>query len=185
MDDNDIDVNLILETFDALLPIYIEVESSNQTQIEEIIAGVDHANFQFSTNARRLPNNRSYTSVERETNIDIRHSMIQQALYNKLVAIFGNENVSLENPFNGNKIDVVLKEGEHFTFYEVKTGNSAKSCIRQAIGQLLEYGYFPGILNADRIVVVGEPGIDSQTDTYIQYLRQHFSIPIYYEKVKL
>ncbi len=183
MSDDRIDIEEILNVFDNMLPIYIEVESDNQNKIEEILKINTQDNFQFSIDAKRLPKNRTYTSVEMETNIDIRHSIIQKALYNKLIAIHGTENVSLENPFMGNKIDVVVKENNEYIFYEVKTGNSAKSCIRQALGQLFEYAYFPGTCHAKKIIIVGEHKIDSYTNNYIQYLQKHFNLPINYEAI--
>lgn len=185
MDIANIDVDVILSCFDKMLPIYVEVESNNEILNEKIVRQSETNHFEFFPNERRLPSNRVYTSIERETNIDIRHSIIQQAMYEKLVNIHGIHNVSVENPFLGNKIDIVVKTGNTYVFYEVKTGNSAKSCVRQAMGQLLEYAYFPGRANAKKIVVVGEHEIDSETMNYIQYLNKNLDMPIEYEMINI
>lgn len=185
MDDVDIDVDQILICFDRMLPIYLEVESTNTSANEQIVQGELANRFQFSAAQRRLPSSRSFTSIERETNIDIRHSIIQQTMYEKLVLAHGNDNVSLEQPFSGNKIDIVVRDNNSFLFYEIKTGNSAKSCIRQAIGQLLEYAFYPGRINASKIVVVGEHDIDLQSMNYINYLNSSFNLPINYEKIDI
>lgn len=54
---------------------------------------------------------------------------------------YGYENVSFEHRIGGKKIDIVLRDNNSFVFYEIKSNNSAKACIRDAIGQLLEYAY--------------------------------------------
>jgi hypothetical protein len=44
----------------------------------------------------------------------------------------------------GGRIDLVVRTGEGYEFYEIKTYGSARACIREAIGQLLEYAMWPG-----------------------------------------
>ena len=61
------------------------------------------------------------------------------------------DNVSIENSFNLNEIDIVVKSKDGFHFYEVKTASSVKSCVRQAVGQLLEYSYGNGKKNASKL----------------------------------
>ena len=55
-------------------------------------------------------------------------------------------------------------------------------CIRQAIGQLLEYSYWPGSNQADRLIVVGEPELDSDAREYLEMLRNEFGLPIHYQQ---
>jgi hypothetical protein len=183
MDENNINIDEIISTFDAMLPIYIEVESNVDIASKNTEVNASNQQFVFDANEKSLPVNRNYTSIERQTNIDIRHSIIQEALFENLVSQYGIENVSKENPFMGNKIDLVVRLDNDYIFYEVKTGNSAKSCIRQAMGQLLEYSYFPGICNAKEIIVAGEHTIDIPTSNYIEYLRSEFKLPINYVQV--
>lgn len=177
MDPAKIDVDEILTTFDRMLPIYLEVETNNLAPLPKKSTT---AGFVFDPQKRKLVLNRAFSSIERETNIDVRHTLIQTKLYEDLVKKHGIGQVSLENSFNGNRIDVVLKNGSSFVFYEVKTGNSARSCIRQAVGQLLEYGYWPGTANAGELVVVGEPKLDPEAKNYLDYIRRTFSLPISY-----
>jgi hypothetical protein len=182
MDIKNLDIEEILVTFDKMLPIYLEIESGNG--IVENRTNKD-LGFVFDPQHRKLVANRAYTSIERETNIDVRHSLLQDKLYTMLVKDFGVDQVSLENNFNGNRIDVVRKTESSYIFYEVKTGNSARSCIRQALGQLMEYGFWPGVPNAAELVVVGEPKIDLKARKYLEYLRQTFNFPISYLTVTL
>ena len=62
----------------------------------------------------------------------------------------------------------------------MKTGSSAKSCIRQALGQLFEYSYWNNSIFEVDMVIAGEFRIDKTTSEYMQYLKDNFSIPISY-----
>ena len=90
-----------------------------------------------------------------------------------------------EHPIGSKKIDVVLKNGNEVIFYEIKVSGSAKACIRDAIGQLMEYAYWPDRRNANLLVVVGEEAIDDKTAKYLQYLNNSFSLPIQYEQISI
>ena len=58
-----------------------------------------------------------------------------------------------EEIFNGvgGSIDIVLKRPDGFWFYEIKTAKTARACIREALGQLLEYSYWPKTQKAKRL----------------------------------
>lgn len=57
-----------------------------------------------------------------------------------------------------------------------------KACIRQAIPQLLEYAYWDCVSDkVDRLIVVGPVHLSTEAMTYLTFLREEFSIPIYYE----
>lgn len=173
-----IDEEKILTEFDKMLPIYRILEADEDFQ--QVITNKDETEFIFNKDNNNLVFNKKYSIIEKEINVDIRHSEIQIKLKKILESKYGEDNVSLENPFNGNRIDAVAKTKEGYIFYEIKTANTAKSCIRQAVGQLLEYGFWPGKNNASKIVVVGEPSIDKKTKDYIIFLKDEFKIPIDY-----
>jgi len=68
---------------------------------------------------------------------------------------------------------VAVRQGSDYIYYEIKTGLSAQSCIREALGQLLEYSYWPGGQSADQLVIVGEPPLDDNARAYLETLRRH------------
>lgn len=182
MDIDNLDFNEILLTFTDLLEIYIEVETepSSHTKTKP-----SKTKFKFDTKLNKLPRKSNYSTVEREINVDVRHTILQEKLYNQLILKYGKESVVLEHQINGNRIDIVVKlEEDSYVFYEVKTGSSAKSCIRQAIGQLFEYAYWNTSEFEVKMVIAGEFEIDKTTLDYIQFLRNHFKIPISYEWIK-
>lgn len=183
MDYDKIDIDEILRTFDDLLEIYIEVENENtNVEIQNQRSG---GGFIFTSGKTNLPQGTSYTSTQRQININARHSFLQEKLYLKLISLFGENNVGLENILNGKKIDLVLKTKNLYTFYEIKTSNSAKQCIREALGQIFEYTYFDGEKYADKIVIAGEYPIDKSTSNYLKFLNSEFNLPISYHQIDI
>ncbi|WP_116807315.1 hypothetical protein [Steroidobacter cummioxidans] len=83
---------------------------------------------------------------------------------------------------NGTRVDVSVKDGDSYVYYEIKTGLSAQSCIREALGQLMEYSYWPGAQQAERLIVVGEATYDKDAKAYIKRLRTEFCLPIEYQQ---
>ena len=173
----------IMNTFDALFPIYKEVESDisieNQGKTEQ------ENEFVFKKAERRLPKARHLTTIKKELDVSIRHSLIQEKLIVKLNNQYGEDNVAAEHYIGQNRIDVVVKNGQECYFYEVKIANTARDCIRDAFGQLLDYCCYPAKRNATKIFVVGEPDLDSYTDEYLKFINKEFNIPISYLCIKL
>lgn len=182
---NKIDFNEILKTYDELLTPYIFVENDNSTEVLDHLELGKSTTFNFEVKNRKLPKIRDYTIEEKSINLNIRHTLVQEKLYKILVDKYGYENVSLENRIGWKKIDIVLKVGKVIIFYEIKMNNSAKDCIRDAIGQLMEYAYWPNNKNADLLIVVGEEELDIDTSKYLKHLKDKFNIPIQYESVTI
>ncbi len=182
MDIENIDFDQILSTFDDLLNIYQEVETEPKKQIK---TKRKESTFKFDNKSKKLPQKSSYNSIQREINVDVRHSYLQERLYNHLVSIYGESSVGLENRINGNRIDIVVKIAENsYIFYEVKTGSSAKSCIRQAMGQLFEYAFWNNSEFEVSMIIAGEFEMDKITSDYVTFLKNKFNIPISYHCIK-
>jgi hypothetical protein len=156
-----IDYDEILQTFDKMLPIYKYV-INGRSYIKQKL-GNDIYKFKFVKTNVSLPEKRKYTIREKSVDINVRHSIIQEKLVKQLMKKYGDENVSLEVPIFGNKIDVVVNDNGRTYFYEIKSALTARDCIRQAIGQILDYAYWPGQKNADKIFIVGEGALESNT----------------------
>jgi hypothetical protein len=177
-----LDYDEVLSTFDKMLPIYLYIEKKEaKPEIDKINKYI----FSFKKTNVSLPHTKSYYTKQVEIEIDIRHTKIQEKLVNKLSKEYGNENVALEHPLNGNKIDVVVNDNGKRIFYEIKTASNARDCIRQALGQILDYAYWPGNKNADTLVIVGEKAIDKDTKNYLKYLNNKCRIKLEYLQIKL
>lgn len=173
-----VDVDWIIEDFDRLLPLYQYVEGA-QPFPKQTNAGPA---FEWTPgNKARAPRSmyeRSALSVDKA----LRHNIVQAALFDHLQSIHG-DNASGEQSFGiGTRVDVAVRDGDQYVYYELKTGLSARSCIRDAIGQLLEYSYWPGAQRAHKLVIVSEAVYDDEAKTYIKRLRRHFSLPIEYRQ---
>jgi hypothetical protein len=176
-----IDYEAILTDFDRLLPLYKYVESGGEAQ--PITASIN-ATFQFSSGCSIKASATLITQAEKQLNINLRHNKLQEALYNRLVSQYGEDNVGTELPSGiGTSVDLVVRQGAKYWFYEIKTSPSPRACLREAIGQLLEYAFWPGAQEATRLVVVGETAIDKAGKEYLYCLRRRFSLPIEYEQI--
>lgn len=177
------DLTEIMKTFDAMFPIYKQVES--EPSIETQKNAQQENKFVFSNSKYKLPQKRHLSIESKEIDFCIRHSMIQEKLISKLKFQFGSNNVVAENYIGLNRIDVVAKNNQEYYFYEVKVANSARDCIRDAFGQLLDYCFYPNTQNASKIFVVGEYELDSATEEYLDFINKKFNIPIGYLYVEL
>lgn len=118
--------------------------------------------------------------------IELLHNRMQTELVRRLEAEYGKGTVGTENAsgVGRTKIDVVLKTRSHCWFYEIKTAKSVRSCVREAIPQLLEYAYWKGGKAAcDRMIIVGPKPITQQAKSYLEHLRSTFGLKLYYEQL--
>lgn len=121
----------------------------------------------------------------KEKNIKVTnlHDEIQDELYDELIEIYGKNCVGSENDTGfGVRIDLVVKEENNFTFYEIKTDNSLRKCIRSAFSQLMEYTYWPDQSRSNKLIIVSPNEIYENAKKYLQHLRKKFNIPLYYQQ---
>ena len=74
-----------------------------------------------------------------------------------------------------------LRNIDGLTFYEIKIRGSALQCIREAIGQLLEYSLFSENKHARKLVVVGLVRANKSTVKYMLHLRTITGLEILYQ----
>lgn len=110
------------------------------------------------------------------------HTDIQNSLMEYLEENYPGHQVELEvGKSDGGSIDLVMRKANgKNVFYEVKTYASAKMSIREAMGQLMEYSYYPDSKLADELVVVSQAPLGEDGKRYIKMLNKKFSIPISY-----
>jgi hypothetical protein len=114
------------------------------------------------------------------------HNDIQNKLFAYLKGQYGAKCVGTEQDTgSGTSIDVVTQVKGLTTFYEIKTGASVRSSIRQAIPQLLEYAFWPEDSRADELVIVSHLPLTTDGDRYLKFLRTNFTIPLTYRQFDL
>ena len=67
-----------------------------------------------------------------------------------------------------------------YELFEIKTALAPRDCIREALGQLFEYAYWPGSPDFTALWIVGPSPIDSETQEHLDGLRERFRIPVGY-----
>ena len=176
---DDVDVREILAVYDSLLPLYYYVEGSEQspafTMEPDFTPGCP--DFIESTKARHKG---------QTVDVALRHQTLQIALYKHLCQEAGCKNVRMERQLKiGVSVDgVVLRNGKQ-TFYEVKVASSVRSCVRAALGQLIEYCHWPSSDRAIEMIVVGEAWMDSDSRADLGLLRQKYGLSIWYRRIDI
>lgn len=121
------------------------------------------------------------TTEGKTTNVNPLHKKIQNAVKE---ALSGEYEEMLFEQYSkndyGQRIDIVGKSGEELHYFEVKTSNSAKLCIREALGQILEYANYPSVSKASKLFIIGAYAPDDQDKEYIKFLRGRYRLPIWY-----
>jgi len=176
-----IDYEVILNDFDRLLPLYKFTEGRSEWQTVSVpIESGFRSGF--------LPNALSAIKMQSRKQLEVilRHNKLQKALYRRLISQYGAKNVTPEYPtIIGTSVDVAVHRGKAYWFYEIKTADSPRACLREALGQLLEYAFWPGSLMVTRLIVVGESTMDKKCEAYLQRLRDRFSLPVEYQQIVL
>ncbi len=141
----------------------------------------------FKFRASAPPTDMPETIVRRFAHREVEHphwhGKIQEGLYQWLKVQHGAERVASEQPTGagGSRIDLVVRTGPNeYTFYEIKTFNSLMICIRTAIGQLMEYAFFPTGCQASQLVIVSHHRPEESALRYLENLRDRTGLPIYY-----
>ncbi|MBO4452257.1 MAG: hypothetical protein J5770_07570 [Bacteroidaceae bacterium] len=114
--------------------------------------------------------------------IDPLHKRIQNAVVEILKGQYTN--LQLEtNPDDAadQRIDIkgYSKKDQEWHFFEVKTV-SAKRCIREALGQILEYAHYPNVARAKKFFIIGPNPPDDNDKAYMELLRKRYNLPIWF-----
>jgi hypothetical protein len=115
------------------------------------------------------------------------HDGISKSLTKSLRSEFGEKNVMREHwaGYGANRIDIIVNKKDKLSFYEIKTYASIKNCIREAIGQLMEYCFYPSTQKAVELIIVSQTPADTNTKKYMAQLRSCLNIPLYYQSYDL
>lgn len=91
----------------------------------------------------------------------------------------GYQNVKAED----NYIDITCNDASgKKIFFELKTAQTVKAAIREALGQLLEYNHYPNANRADKLIIVTAHEPEMEDIQYLTGLRTVYHIPVYYQQ---
>ena len=115
--------------------------------------------------------------------VEAAHNKLQQEFYNQLVEKYEENRVIMEDKF----VDLKLIEDNKITFYEVKRYHSARECIREALGQILDYHWNDENTNKkkSKIVVVGVSKPTKNEKKYIDFLKENLKIEFDYQYLNI
>lgn len=82
--------------------------------------------------------------------------------------------------FRARRIDIVRQTSEGNIFYEIKTYNDPLTSLRNALGQIFEYAFYPNHKKAIKLVIVSHRPADYNLRIYIKHLNTIVNIPIEY-----
>lgn len=129
---------------------------------------------------------RNKSGINEAIEIKQLHRRIGEGLHKFLSNKYGKQNIGCDCfTGKGTYIDMVRKENEGFVFYEIKTFKELRRNIREAFGQLMEYSYWASHKLAKEMVIVSDKKITREVMNYLKFLRDNFSIPIYYQQFDL
>lgn len=113
------------------------------------------------------------------------HNVLQERLRDMLVAEHGLENVRLEVPLGAARIDLVVRSRDTFFYYEVKTAATARACLREALGQVLDYALAEGARLPAGLYVAGPAPLTASDAAFLGRLQGLISLPLDYIHVPL
>jgi hypothetical protein len=131
---------------------------------------------------------RAWTGAGRRTvqteRTTLRHNLLVERLHSELIEQHGQKVVGTEQPSGlGGYVDAIMLDEKRCWIYEVKVADTASDAIRQALGQLLEYGYRDGGWHPQRIFIVAEPKLDAGSGRFLKKLRTTFRLPVQYRQL--
>lgn len=115
----------------------------------------------------------------------LKHNQIQNELFKILTEQYPEDKIGTEIKTNVGSVDLVRVSSKEYIFYEIKTADTVKTSIRQALSQLLEYAYWNKIENVSMLIIVAPNRATNSAVRYLRVLRERFNIPIYYQQFNI
>lgn len=145
------------------------IQNDDSDPIEPIQKDTQYQQYTLNTDDRIRHTSASTSTVEAH------HQRMQEGIMNFLE----NEGFT-EVIAEADHVDIRAKKYGFIHFFEVKTYDTARACIREALGQILDYNHFPNAHRASKMYIVGPVKATPEELLYIKYLRQNYHLNIEY-----
>ena len=180
-----IDISEIGRTFDELIPLYCFVETMSDNSNFPVTSLLDFP-FAFREGVTIGNASTSRGGTPGLINVDLQSNQIKARLCDELRKGTPTIKLGAEIPSgNGGRIDLVsCSSTGKYDFYEIKPALLARHAIREALPQLLEYAYRRGGMEAQRLVIVSQAVLDSDSHDFLAALRSK-GLPIHYHQISL
>lgn len=142
----------------------VKIEQRTQKRFSFDESGSEEAD--LSTQSKRKGQNR-------EIELELKHNILQIKFLQYLQTKYGKTSIKREcKAYGASRIDIVRKTSTGYIFYEIKTYNSLRTSIREAIGQLLEYSLYPKVSEAEQIVLVSHVPASCEIREYLNHIKK-------------
>jgi hypothetical protein len=120
-------------------------------------------------------------SRQEEKELELEHNVMIEKFFTYLQKKYPKDKVRIEcKAYGHSRIDVVRRTSKGDVFYEIKTYNHPRISVRSAIGQLLEYAFFPDVENAIQLSIVTPKPANKDVESYIRKLNIVLNLPLTY-----
>lgn len=166
---------------------YILLNNEPKYKTDEVQSGnfdFDGFNCPLPTPSSNTFSTMQYDRPPRTVELTFLHKQISDYLHLHFIEIYGINKVKTNVPagYGGNKVDMIIKTDKGLIYYEIKTYDSLRVSIREALGQILEYALWPDQDHAIKFVILTQPCEDTDTaQKYFKNLRKKLGIDIYYQ----
>ena len=148
-----------------------------------------NANSSLPPEQNTAPSTKQYERQPKVVEMRFLHEKISDKLHRHFAKIYGQNKVktNVSAGYGGNKVDMIIerndKEVQGFVYYEIKTYDSLRLSIREALGQILEYAMWPDKNRATKFVIVTQPcpHEENMAKRYFENLRKVLKLNIYYQ----
>jgi len=148
------------------------------------MAGRGGIRFRPGNRAKKGHSRRSYSTGN--TEIELVHNDMVSSIYKQLASQYGAKAVGTEIDTGfGTAIDIAVRKSSKYDIYEVKTGNNLKVCVREALGQILEYALYPDANLALNMVLVSYHKPSENIRKYLKHLRSVLGVKLFYQQFDL
>jgi hypothetical protein len=168
--------------------IHRYVLNEYENEFEQVISRERRKEFTPSEPTPKKGKRKKYIVEPKSIQSSDVHDQIGHSLYKYLSNKYGKRKIAYEQQTKyGTRIDLVLKKNNIYSYYEIKAYPTIKASIREAVGQLIEYCYYPNVKNADELIIVSNITINNNDEIsiYLKHLRNILGINVYYQYIDL
>lgn len=117
-----------------------------------------------------------------EQNVEVSnlHELMKELLYKQKVEEYGEENVGTENRIGSRRIDLVVKKGDFYDFYEIKTYDDPGKCVQEAFGQILMYAKMSYWESIENLYIVGPQKLEDNDNWLVKSGNYEKSLSVSY-----
>lgn len=140
------------------------------------------ANDEDETEGNKKNTNKRKKVFNSDCEYDPYHDQMQNAIFELLkTSQYDYKKVFIEK----GRVDIKAKtQKDRWHYFELKTDNPKQS-IRKALGQILEYAYFPDTEKAEKLIIIADEKPNQDVIKYLDHIRNKFNLPVSYRHFNL